>query len=424
MQDVSDRARTRPADRARSAASLRALALGNAVSLSGNVVMTVAIPWLVLTMTGSAALTGLVVVAGASGAVVGGLAAGRVVDALGPVRASAAADLLSGLAVVPLPVLLAWDVLALWHVVVLAAMGTLVDSAGSTARQGLVPVVADRDGVPRERANALFTSAEHVGYLLGAPVAGLLIAGLGVAGAMGVAVALFGVAALVVVRFIRPTGDSAPAAAVDPAGLREVLAFVWSDPALRALVVFPTLAVTLVGPIVPIVLPVLAREAFGDPVVLGAMVAAYGAGGLIGTSGYGAFGAHVSRRSLYRAVFVVWPGTFVVIAVARSLPVTMAMLVILGAAAGALVPLQATIRQERSPERLLPRIVGLSTATIPVAAPIGVLVTGVLIDALQLDRTLLVLAAAASVLGAWVVASRTTHAFDPGISRPSRTRPV
>ena len=106
--------------RLRLATPLNLLVLANAVSLSGNVIMTVAIPWLVLTTTGSAALAGMAIVAGAGAAAVGGLAAGRIVDAIGPVRTSSAADLLSGLAVVPLPILLALDALEIWHVVVLA----------------------------------------------------------------------------------------------------------------------------------------------------------------------------------------------------------------------------------------------------------------------------------------------------------------
>jgi predicted MFS family arabinose efflux permease len=47
-----------------------------------------------------------------------------------------------------------------------------------------VPAAADSGGYPRERANALFTSAEHIGYLLGAPIAGLLIAAFDVSGAL------------------------------------------------------------------------------------------------------------------------------------------------------------------------------------------------------------------------------------------------
>jgi MFS family permease len=194
--------------------------------------------------------------------------------------------------------------------------------------------------------------------------------------------------------------------------LREAIAFIWGDPALRALFVFPTLAVLLVGPLAPLILPVMAREAFGDPVVLGVMVASYGAGGLLGAAGFGFLGSRVPRRWLYLGVFVVWPSTYAVIALVQFLPITLAMLLTLGAAAGSLVPLQATIRQERSPARLLPRVVGLSTASVPVAAPIGVLVTGVLIDAIGLHQTMLLLTMGAALIGLAVLMSRATRLFD------------
>jgi predicted MFS family arabinose efflux permease len=393
-------------------APLTLLVLANAVSLSGNVITMVAIPWLVLTTTGSAALAGIAIFAGAGAAAIGGLAAGRIVEGIGPVRTSSAADLLSGLAVAPLPILLALDRLEIWHVVLLAIAGTLADSAGSTARQSLVPAAADSGGYTRERANALFTSAEHVGYLLGAPIAGLLIAVFGVGGALWVTVASFAFAALVVAGLVRLPRPGAIAGTAERAGLREAIAFIWGDPALRALFVFPTMAVLLVGPLVPIVLPVLAREAFGDPVVLGVMVASYGAGGLLGSAGFGMFGSRVPRRRLYIGVFVVWPCTYAAITLVSFLPFTLAMLLTLGAAAGSLVPLQATIRQERSPAHLLPRVVGLSTASVPVAAPIGVLVTGFLIDGLGLHQTLLLMTAGAALIGATVLTSKGIRVFD------------
>ena len=398
--------------RARLLTPLTLLVVANAVSLSGNVITTVAIPWLVLTTTGSAALAGLAVFAGAGAAAVGGLAAGRIVDAIGPVRTSSAADLLSGLAVAPMPILLAIDALEIWHIVLLVIVGTLADSAGSTARQSLVPAAADECGYQRERANALFTSAEHIGYLLGAPIAGLLIAAFGVGGALWVTVASFAFAATVVGGVVRLPRPRIATGTAERAGLREAIAFIWSDPALRALFVFPTMATLLVGPLVPIVLPVLARQAFGDPIVLGVMVASYGAGGLLGAAGFGMFGARVRRRWLYIGVFVVWPSTYTAITLVPALPLTLAMLLTLGAAVGSLVPLMATIRQERSPARLLPRVVGLSTASIPVAAPIGVLVTGLLIDGVGLFQALLLMTAGAALIGLTVLTSKGIRLFD------------
>jgi predicted MFS family arabinose efflux permease len=422
MTDVAIRPRPFIPSRERLLTPLTLLVLANAVSLSGNVITTVAIPWLILTTTGSAALAGIAVFGSVGGAAVGGLAAGRIVDAIGPVRTSAVADVLSGLAVAPLPILLALNALEIWHVVILAVVGTLADSAGSSARQSLVPAAADSGGYRRERANALFTSAEHIGYVLGAPIAGLLIAVIGVGGALSVTAASFAFAAIVVARFVHLPRFHGVVAMAERAGLRETIPFIRRDPALRALFVFPTLAVLLVGPLAPIVLPVLAREAFGDPVVLGVMVATYGAGGLLGAAAFGMFGSRVPRRRLYLGVFVVWPATYAGIALVPFLPFTLAMLLTLGAAAGLLVPLQATIRQERSPAHLLPRVVGLSTASIPVAAPIGVLVTGFMIDGLGLHQTLLLMTAGAVLIGTAVLTSSGTHAFDANDAiQPSRT---
>ena len=391
---------------------LALLVLANAVSLSGNVVLTVAVPWLVLTTTGSATLAATAVFVGVAGAATGGLAAGRIVDAIGAVRTGALADVANALVVAPLPVLLALDLLEVWHVLLLGFLGTLVDSAASTARQTLVPAVADAHGYPRERANALFTSAEHVGYLVGAPLAGVLIASFGVGVAISVTVAAFGFAGLVVSRLHVARSRHTAEQPIGASGAREAIAFIWDDLALRSLFLFPTVAVILVAPLVPLVLPVLARETFGDPVVLGVMVASYGVGGLLGAAGFGILGGRVSRRRLFVGVFSLVPATLAGITLSPSVLFTIAMLVTLGTAVGSLVPLMATIRQDRSPSHLLPRIVGLSTASIPVTGPVGVLATGVLIDAVGLQRTLLLTTVLAAVIGLATWASRGPRLFD------------
>ena len=388
------------------------LVAANAISLTGNVIATVAIPWLVLTTTGSAALTGLAVFAGAGAAAVGGLAAGRIVDAIGPVRTSSLADLLSGLAVAPLPILLAFDALEIWHVVLLAIAGTLADSAGSTARQSLVPAAADECGYARERANSLFTSAEHLGYLLGAPIGGVLIAAIGVGGALSVTVGAFLLAAGLVGIFVRLSAPRAGDAGFERAGLADAIRFIWADPALRALVVFPTVATLLIGPLVPIILPVMAREAFGDALALGLMVASYGAGGLLGAAAFGFIGRRLRRRFIFAGVFTIWPAIYVTLATLPSLAVAVPALLSMGVLSGSLVPMMATIRQERSPAHLLPRVVGLSTAGVPVVGPIAVLVVGLLLEGLGVSMTLLLMTAGTAMIGIAALTSAGVRAFD------------
>jgi MFS family permease len=79
------------------------------------------------------------------------------------------------------------------------------------------------------------------------------------------------------------------------------------DPALRALVIFPAAATMLIGPLVPIVLPVYAATVYRDPVVLGMLVASYGLGGLGGTMLFGLIGGRVRRRTGWLIVAATWP---------------------------------------------------------------------------------------------------------------------
>jgi MFS family permease len=177
-------------------------------------------------------------------------------------------------------------------------------------------------------------------------------------------------------------------------------------------VIFPTVATLLIGPLVPIVLPVIAREAFGDAVALGLMVASYGAGGLLGAATFGVVGRRVRRRFLFAGVFVVWPAIYLTLATLQSLAMAIPALLSMGVLAGSLVPMMATIRQERSPAHLLPRVVGLSTAGVPVVGPIAVLVVGVLLEALGVSMTLLLMTAGTAMIGIAALTSSGVRDFD------------
>jgi len=78
---------------------LLALFSANAISLTGNVLTLIAVPWFVLQTTGSAVKTGLTAFFAALAVVVAAFLGGVVVDRLGYKRASIVADLASGTAV-------------------------------------------------------------------------------------------------------------------------------------------------------------------------------------------------------------------------------------------------------------------------------------------------------------------------------------
>src|SRR4051794_9169653 len=84
---------------------LYSMLTGSAISLVGNSITGLAIPWFVLVTTGSAARTGITAFAGMLPTVLGGLLGGVLVDRLGRKRTSVIADLASGGTVALIPLL-------------------------------------------------------------------------------------------------------------------------------------------------------------------------------------------------------------------------------------------------------------------------------------------------------------------------------
>lgn len=99
----------------------------------------VAVPWFVLQTTGSAALTGLAGGAVALAAVLASLFGGPAVDRLGFKETSVVSDLASGLTVAAIPALYLTVGLEFWQLLGLLFAGSLLDTPGMTARQGMIP---------------------------------------------------------------------------------------------------------------------------------------------------------------------------------------------------------------------------------------------------------------------------------------------
>ena len=164
----------------------RPLALLEAATLvsgTGNGVATVALPWLVLERTGSATATGMVAAGTALPLLLSSLFSGTVVDLVGRRRTAVISDALSCLAVAAIPLVDATVGLSVGVLVALAALGSVFDPAGITARETLLPAAGLAAGWRLERANSVHEAVWGVAFLVGPGVGGLLIATVGAASA-------------------------------------------------------------------------------------------------------------------------------------------------------------------------------------------------------------------------------------------------
>ncbi len=369
---------------------LVALLTANAVSMVGNVFALIAIPWYVLETTGSASRAGLTGFAAALPIIIAGVFGGAMVDRVGFRRMSVLSDVISSLAVAAIPLLALTVGLAFWQLLALVFVGGLLDTPGTTARMSLLPDLANRGDVKLERVNAIEQLIQRAAFLLGAPLAGVVIAAVGADAALWFNAASFVISAALIVALV-PPARAAARERQTLASFREDLvaglAFIRRDALMTCLVVQVSL-MNFVDAMVGLIIPVYAVEVFGSAADLGLMLAAHGAGAVVTTLLFAAVGHRLPRRTVYITSFVLAGLPLFVLALAPVLTVVLAALIVRGFGAGPLNPILMTISQERVPADLRGRVFGVTTSIAWLAIPAGRLLAGYLVEWVGLIPTL------------------------------------
>lgn len=373
-----------------------ALLGADAISLNGNALAQLALPWFVLETTGSVAQTGLTAFAGLLPTVLAAFLGGAAVDRLGHKRASVVADVASLLAVALIPLLHARGLLPFWLFLLLVFLGALLDAPGTAARAALFPETAHRAGVRPERANAVHEVVESGAGLTGPLLAGVLIAWLGPSHVLWLDAASFAVSGLLVAVAVPPTGKTpaAPDARAGPgetylAELAAGLRFIFGDRPIRSIFVSATVLNFALSPLLAVVLPVQMKTVYDSAPGLGLVVAAFGGGSVAGAIVYGAVGHRRPRRGTFVVGVTAIGAALAVLAALPPVPVMAGAMLLGGGIAGPNGPLVATVLQERTPTALRGRVFGATTGVGFAAAPLGVLLAGALLPAVGVQAILI-----------------------------------
>jgi MFS family permease len=384
-------------------ASLSAVLAAQGVSLVGNAMTYLAVPWFVLQVTGSATQTGLAAAAAFLPALLSMSFGGVLIDRLGHRTASIGADLLSAVAVGLIPLLRLAGLLSLPLLLVLVFLAAAFDAPANTAKHSLIPTLAEPSGVSLVRASSVLDIVERAARMVGAPLAGLLIAAIGPTNVLFVDAATFVVAAAIISLSGAPSRPAGQPAGRVPflAGLREGLGFLWSDPLLRVVMVMVAMTNLLDVGYVTVVLPV-----YGDRVLSGAA----SVGVLIGTSAlaavagglvFGAVAHRLPRRGLFTTVVVlVGLPRCLVLAAEPGFVLVLAVVATTGFCSGMINPILSTAQFTRIPENLRGRVLGAMAAGAYGVVPLGPVIAGGLLAAFSLTTTLLIFAAVYALIAA------------------------
>lgn len=369
----------------------------NLLSGMSNGVVTVAIPWLVLQLTGSVAAAGLVAAASALPGILASPLAGWAVDHFGRRIVSITSDVLSAISVAAIPlVAIATDLTLAW-ILALAMLGAVFDPAGYTARKALIPDVADASGMEINRLNGLHEGIFGLGWIVG-PVAGtLFIAALGDTAAFWIPSVLFIIAAVLIWSLRISDAGQVAKAEREEAGIANLSAWqnaslgaklIWRDPVLRALTIAVMILAAIYLPTETVLFPAY-FTGLESPESLGFVLAALAAGSVIGSFSYGWLNQRLSRLTIVRAALIGTALTYIPMALLPPLPVFVTFAFLCGLTWGPMQPLLTSIVQIRIDPDAQGRVYGIQTATFYVAPPMAMLLAGVLAETVGVEPVLL-----------------------------------
>ncbi|WP_381798097.1 MFS transporter [Streptomyces niveus] len=381
---------------------LTAVLTANAISATGRTLSLIGIPWFVLQTTGSAGRAGVVAFCATLPVVVSALIGGPVIDRIGRRRVSIASDLLCAFSVGAIPLLHRADALPFWTLCALVALHGLAHTPGDTARYVLVPDLAEHAGTSLTRAASLFDAVERGARMLGAALAGLVIALLGAEVALLLDALTFLLSALLIgaglrgVRGAEPVKDMAPVSLrTYGAELREGYAYLAHTRLLAAVVLMVMVMNGIDQGWNAVLLPVHAERNLGGAAELGLVTAAFGAGGLLGALLYGAVGHRFRRRTVLAvAALLCGAPRFAVAGLSDSTVALAVVLAAAGVAGGTINPILTTVMYERVPDGLRSRVAGAMTAGCELTMPLGGLTAGLLVEGAGLSPALLLMGGA------------------------------
>ena len=363
----------------------RILWIGAFVSTIGTWMQKIAQNWLVLSLTGSAWYLGLDSFLGELPILLFTLVGGVVADRYNR-RFLLISSQVIQLASAALLALLVWfDVVRIWHVLLLSCTTGLAQAFGGPAYQSLIPSLVPKKDLPN--AIALNSIQFNLSRVVGPLFAGLALASVGIAACFGLNSLSFlaVIAALLALRVphVRPDGGKTMLTE-----MKGGLAYVRGEPTLVALIIVAT-ASTFLGLPMQTFLPVLAQQVFGQGVdAYSRMMSFSGAGAVAGALAVAWLGRFDGMGKVLLRLQALFSLLIIAVAWSRAIPLTYVLLFAAGVSTMITSALVTSLVQLVAPDHMRGRVMSIYMVAFRGGMPLGSLVSGALVSRIGLPLVL------------------------------------
>ena len=327
--------------------------------------------------------------------------AGVVADRFPRRRVLLITNSLEVVAALTLAILASTGHIALWEIFIIAGIRSTGQSFDAPARQSWVPLL-----VPREflgNAIGLNSVAFNAPSVIGPPIAGILILGIGVATSFYLNAFLTLATVLVVLLMKSPEPSSTVRENVF-ASIARGVTFLARDRVLRAVLLMLVATCLLVRPYQQLMPAYAAHVVRVDARGLGFLLAAIGAGAICGSLLTALIGAHRRGIVWFVSACVMSAGT-IALGLVNTFPLALAVLVVIGLSVLSFVGSSNVLLQTLSPADMRGRAISVFSMIILGLIPAGSLLLGTLASLIGLQASLVCGGAGALIVASIVWAT-------------------
>ncbi len=374
----------------------------------------IAIPWIALEISGSAASAGLVVALTAIPGLIVIPVIGSVIDKFGRRRVAIWGEWITATLTLLLPLVANLWGLSLIGLIILATLKNVVSPSGSTARKSLVPDVAKPAGMTLDRANSIHEAVFATGFALGPALATFCIALIGSANTFFV-VAFFGALSGLFAILIRVTEqheendqtEKEPFIRYAMQGFK----ILFATPSVLVMMSAIVILAVVYLPTEMVVLPAY-YNSLADPEGLGLLISAMAAASILGALFFEQIHKYLSYSTILRIGIL---GVPLAMLPMSQLPPQWAMLtgaLVLGLAWGPLLPLLNTVIQKKIPANKRGRVFALEMTIWNAGPLISMVAVGTAVDGIGIRPTYTILATTVMIAGVIVSFNRHIKKLD------------
>jgi MFS family permease len=387
--------------------------LSNITSVISGSMVFIALPWLALEITGSAASAGALVALTSIPGIFFGPILGTLIDRIGRRVSGFISEVLTALTILLIPVVHSSIEISFALLVLLALGRAIVSPASSTARKSIIPDVAGPSGLSLERANSIHEAVFATGFAIGPAVAALFI---GLIGPFDVfyVVALFSTLSATALFFVR-TKESRGDGVSETGSLLQ-------DTVLGAKTILKTPAVLLgLSFVMTLAMIYLPTEMVVLPAHFNALDYAEGLGLLISTmAGASVVGALLFERlqkmfkysTILKFGFIGLGSSVLLMSLLPPFWILLILGAVLGFSWGPLMPMLNTVIQRVIPENMRGRVFGIEMTIWGAGPTLTAVAVGIAVDGVGVQPVYFVLAAIVLALSVFVSFNKSNKQLD------------